>query len=218
MKKTLSVLFAVMVATCFFHLPKAHAVGLGLYGEGGGGTADWSPDHNENFRKSARHFAYGFALDTAPASNSLFNYNLNIGYDTFSNNSKNAWGDADLDGVVMSHNFGFGGLITPHIRLWFGPELRLSWHEGSPNNFSNYTIRTFGVGIGPVLGLNFNVGERLTFILKGGYQFINYYGYGQGQFSHVTNDALSAHKYYYDTREKLFYVAIEILARTSSSK
>jgi hypothetical protein len=217
MKKAVCVLFAVFVVLCSFGVPKAQAAGIGFYGAGGGGTVDWY-QHDERFRKTARHQTYGFVLDTAPASNRLFNYQLNIAYDKFSNNNASAWKDTDLDGFMMSHNFGFGGLITPNIRLWFGPEVRLSWHEGSPNSFPNYTIRTFGIGIGPVVGMNFNVGERLTFALKGGYQFINYYGYGQGQFSHTTNDASSSNHYYYDPREKLFYLALEIMLRTSKDK
>lgn len=218
MKKTVYVLFAVLVVACFINIPQAHAVGLGLYGAGGWGNVDWSPDDHDRFRKRAQHLGYGLALDTAPDSNKLFNYNLNIGYEKFSNKNGNAWGEADLEGVVMSHTFGFGGLITPNIRLWFGPELRASWSEGSPTTFPNYTMRVFGVGVGPALGVNFNVGERLTFVLKGGYQYLSYYGYGRGQFDHVTNTAISSHKYYYDAHEKLFYLAIEILARTSKEK
>jgi hypothetical protein len=215
-------LFAVLAMLCFFGLPDAHAVGLGLYVSGGGGTADWSPDTGADFRKSSEHLSYGFALDTAPASDSLFNYNLNVGYDTFSSkntNHSNAWEKTDLDGFLMSHNFGFGGLITPSIRMWFGPEVRVEWLEGTPSNFSNYKIRIFGLGFGPVIGLNFNFGERLTAVIKAGYQDVRYHGYGNGQYSHTTDSAsASSNNYDYGIREKLVYVTFELLARTSGSK
>jgi hypothetical protein len=220
--KTLSVFFAALVVLCFSALPDAHAVGLGLYGSAGGGPADWSPDRNADFRKTGEHLSYGFALDTAPASSGLFNYNLNIGYDQFSNKNtrhSNAWENTELDGFLMSHNFGFGGLITPLIRAWFGPELRLEWLEGSPDNFSNYKIRLFGFGIGPVLGLNFTLSERLTAVVKMGYQNMQYHGYGRGRYSHATNSAsFGSNDYDYDVREKLFYVTFEFLARTSGSR
>jgi len=220
--KTLKSLFAALAILCFFGLADAHAVGLGLYGSTGGGTADWSPDTDTGFRKSSEHLSYGFALDTSPASDNLFNYNLNIGYDQFSNkNTKrsNAWENTDLDGFLMSHNFGFGGLITSSIRVWFGPELRLEWLEGAPSNFSDFKIRLFGFGIGPVLGLNFNISERLTGVIKVGYQNMQYHGYGRGRFSHATDSAsISSNDYDYDIREKLVYVTFEFLARTSGSK
>lgn len=214
--------FAILAVTCVLGLSDAKAAGFGLYGSTGGGTADWTPDMGPNFRKSIEHQSYGFALDTAPAGDSVFNYNLNIGYDMFSNkNTKksNAWENTDLEGVLMSHNFGFGGMITSDVRLWFGPELRLEWLEGSPSNFADYKIRLFGLGIGPVLGLNFNVGERLTFVVKVGYQNTHYFGIGHGHFSHTTDGASTvSNDYDYDIREKLTYVTLELLARTSSSK
>ncbi len=220
--KTVKLLLAALVILCFFGLPDAHAVGLGLYGSTGGGTADWSPDTGADFRKSSEHLSYGFALDTAPASDNLFNYNLNLGYDRFSSkNTKlsNAWENTDLEGVLMSHNFGFGGLITPSMRLWFGPEVRIEWLEGAPSNFSDYKIRLFGVGFGPVLGLNFNLGERLTGVIKVGYQNQQYHGYGHGRFDPATNSAsIGPHENDYDVREKLVYVTFEFLARTSGSR
>lgn len=220
--KTIKSLFAALALLCFFGLPDAYAVGLGLYGSTGGGTADWSPDTGADFRKSSEHLSYGFALDTAPASDNLFNYNLNVGYDTFSNkNTKhsNAWEKTDLDGFLMSHNFGFGGLITPSTRLWFGPELRIEWLEGAPSNFSDFKIRLFGFGFGPVIGLNFNIGERLTGVFKVGYQNMQYHGYGRGRYDQITDSAsTSSNDYDYDIREKLVYVTFEFLARTSGSR
>jgi hypothetical protein len=210
---------AMMCSVCF---SDAHAAGFGLYGSSGGGTADWSPDSGSDFRKDVEHQSYGFALDTAPASDNLFNYNLNIGYVQFRNikdKDSNAWVNTDLEGLLMSHNFGFGGLLTKNVRLWFGPELQLAWVEGSPSNFPDYKIRLFGIGFGPVLGINFNVGERLTFIIKAGYQNMYYHGYGHGNYSHATNGTSpGSNEYDYGIREKLTYVTVEFLARTSGSR
>jgi hypothetical protein len=221
MRRSIKLFFAVLVMTCSLGLSNAFAAGFGLYGSGGGGNADWSPDSGSDFRKSVEHLSYGFALDTAPAGDNLFNYNLNLGYvkSRNKNNDSNAWEDIDLEGFLMSHNFGFGGMLTKNVRLWFGPELRLAWVGGAPGNFPDYKIRAFGLGIGPVLGINFNVGERLTFVIKTGYQNMHYYGYGHGHYSHATDGASpTSNEYDYDVNEKLFYVTLEFLARTSGSR
>lgn len=220
MKKTMGLFLAIFLLLYFFNSSKAHAIGIGVYGSYGGGTADWNPsaDAVDKFRKNASHLSYGLALDTAPANERIFNYNLSIGHDRFKNRNGNAWGNADLDGVVITNNFGFGGLITKNIRLWAGPEVRVSWSEGSADRFPDFNLRVFGIGVGPSIGVNFNVGERLTFVVKGGYQYMSYFGYGQGMYDHLTNTASSSHRYYYSAHEDLYYVAIEILLRTLSGK
>jgi len=198
---------------CFAGLPEAHAAGAGLYGSLGGGTADWSPDTGHGFRKSVEHQSFGFALDTAPASDDVFNYNLNLGYEEFTNTNNNAWGKANLTGVLFSNCFGFGGKLSSNTRLWFGPELRFEWVDGKPSSANDFTIRLFGAGFGPVIGLNVNTGTHFTFVLKTGFQAMHYYGYGRGKFSHITNTtSATSEKYDYGTSEKLYYVTFEILA------
>jgi hypothetical protein len=206
-------LFMALGVLCFSGLPDAHAAsGAGLYGSLGGGTADWSPDSGARFRKSAEHQSFGFALDTAPASDDVFNYNLNVGYEQFTNTNNNAWGKADLTGFLISNCFGFGGTLGRDAKLWFGPELRLEWLDGKPASVPDFTIRLFGIGFGPVIGLNVNTGDHFTLILKTGFQAMHYYGYGRGPFSHATNAVItSSEKSDYGISEKLYYVTLEIL-------
>jgi hypothetical protein len=212
----------VFLVACIFGLSNANAAGFGFYGTGGLGTADWSGDYDSrisNFRKDTNHLGLGLALDTAPARDNLFNYHMNIGYDRFSNRGGGAWGEADFEGVLLSNNFGFGALINPTTRLWFGPELRLEWAEGSPKQYPDYKINLFGVGIGPVLGLNFNIGQKHTIVVKAGFQYLHYYGEGIGNFAHTTNSqATSSYNYEYDVTEKLYYVSLEFLFRTSGDR
>ena len=198
-----------------------HAAGFGIYGSFGGGNADWSPDFSPTFKKRTEHLGAGLVFDSAPARDKLFNYQLNLGYDQFSNKNANGWGKADFEGFVISNNFGFGGLITPTTRLWFGPELRLEWADGSPSSYSAYNIRMWGLGIGPVLGINFNMGDRTTFFVKAGYQYINYYGTGNGNYSHRTGSSTtpySRNSYDYDVNEKMFYLSIGYLLRTPGER
>jgi hypothetical protein len=221
------ILLIVGIFVAFIFCPMAaRAAGFGIYGSLGGGNADWSPDtgwpwspgDNAVFKKSTEHIGVGLVMDTVPARDRLFNYQLNLGYDQFRNYNRNAWGNAAFNSFVISNNFGFGTLINPTTRMWFGPELRIAWTEGSPDHY-DYKVRLFGIGIGPVIGVNFNYDDLHTFALKAGFQYIQYAGKGDGNFSHSTNLATPAsNAYNYDVTERMFYVTVELMFRTSSDR
>ncbi len=196
----------------------ASAAGFGFYGSFGAGSANWSPDSGPDFKKDTRHLGFGLALDTAPARDRLFNYQLNIGYERASHRNSNAWGNADFDCFVISNDFGFGTLITPTTRLWFGPEVRVEWADGSAS-ISNYKIQMFGLGIGPVIGINFNIGDSQTFVVKAGYLLLNHFAEGDGFYSPVTNTVTTySTRYDYDVSETMAYVTLEFLFRTSDDR
>jgi hypothetical protein len=215
----LKILLIAGIFAAFIFCPMAAwAAGFGFYGSLGGGNADWSPDNDAVFKKSTGHIGAGLVMDTVPARDGLFNYQLNIGYDQFRNNNRNAWGNAAFNSFVISNNFGFGTMIDSTTRLWFGPELRIAWAKGSPDHY-DYKVRLFGIGIGPVLGVNFNYDESHTFALKAGFQYINYGGVGDGRYSHATNAATPySTSYNYDVTERMFYVTLELMFRTSSDR
>jgi hypothetical protein len=221
--KICKTLFMVLSFPCIFGVSNATAAALGFYGTGGLGTADWTVDSGSssstNFRKNTNHLGAGLAMDTVPARDNLFNYHLNIGYDRFSTRGGGAWGNSDFEGILLSNNFGFGTLINPRTRVWFGPEIRLEWANGSPKQYPSFKIRLFGVGIGPVIGVNFNIGDKYTFVVKAGFQYLNYFGEGEGNYSHATNSpSINSNRYDYDVTEKLFYVNLEFLFRTSGDR
>jgi len=221
--KTITVFLLALSVSVVLGASNAHAAGFGFYGSYGAGTADWTVDssysNSTDFSKRTNHLGAGLVMDTAPARDKLFNYQLNIGYDRFSNNNGSAWGPVDFEGVLISNNFGFGGMISPTTRLWFGPELRVELANGSPSSYSNFKIRLFGIGIGPVLGVNFNTGEKQTFAVKAGYQYLHYTGEGNGGYSHENNAATGYSKSYdYDVIEKLVYINLEFLFRTSGDR
>ena len=197
----------------------ADAAGLGVYGSAAGGRADWSPDDAENFKKTTGRLDFGLAMDTAPARGKLFNYNLTVGYGIFRNMNNAAWGNADLDGPIISNSFGFGTLVTPKVRVWLGPEIKVTWVDGHPRDYSNYKINLFGVGKGLVLGVNFNDADKLTTVVKFGFQVFDYVGEGKGFFSHETNSATTSYLWRdYDMREKMFTLTLECLFRTSGDR
>ncbi len=217
MKRIVLFLLLFFTVEGFFH-GNAQAAGFGFYGSVGEGNANWSPESGPDFKKDTSHMGIGLALDTAPARDRLFNYQLNIGYERASHRNSNAWGTANFDCFVISNNFGFGTLITPTTRLWFGPEVRIEWADGSAS-ISNYRIQMFGLGVGPVMGINFNVGDNQTFVVKTGFLFMNYVGEGDGFYSPATNSTTTYSTLYnYDVSEKMFYVTLEFLFRTSDDR
>ncbi len=217
MRRAVLILLFIFLLECLIHRD-AGAAGFGFYGSVGEGNATWSPESGPDFKKDTSHLGFGLALDTAPARDRLFNYQLNIGYERAAHRNSNAWGTADFDCFVISNNFGFGTLITPTTRLWFGPEVRLVWADGSAS-ISSYKIQMFGLGVGPVIGINFNVGDNQTFVVKTGYLLMNYVGEGDGFYSPATNTVTAnSTRYDYDVSEKMVYVTLEFLFRTSDDR
>lgn len=178
----------------------ALAAGFGIYGSiGGDGSATWSDEYNGTSAKDkTAHQGAGFVFDTAVAQDKFFNYQLNLGYDEFTN--KFAGSEVKLGGLMISNSFGFGIVRTEGFRLWMGPEIRFAWPRGSD---SLYDYDFFGGGVGPVLGMNFNLPGTVTFAVKVGYQFMNYEGDSTNTF------------YDLDIKERLIYVNIGILFRST---
>ena len=204
MKKVLWWIASVAIVVCL-GASSASAAGFGVYGSLGSGSADWTLDDwssspNITFDTDSGHQGAGFVLDTAVAKDSFFNYQLNMGYDKFTNKRVGSGEKFELSGLMISNAFGFGIVRTPGFRMWMGPEIRLAWPNGSKDGV-DYDF--FGIGVGPVLGMNFNLPGTVTFAVKAGYQFMNYTGEA---------NASSAD---YDINEKMIYVNIGILFRSS---
>ncbi len=187
----------------------AHAAGFGIYGSAGGdGSATWSYDDYYSSSSSSKvktaHQGAGFVFDTAVARDSFFNYQLNLGYDEFTNKFASSGGEVKLGGLMISNSFGFGIVRTDGFRLWMGPEIRLAWPRGSEQGV-DYDF--FGGGVGPVLGMNFNLPGTVTFVVKAGYQFMTYEGESEDSTTGSTSWDL-------DIKERLIYVNFGILFRS----
>lgn len=162
--------------------PPARAVGLGLYGGGGGGSMTWTidPDDGSDFDEDAdtSHGTFGFVLDTAVSTNSVFNYRLNVGADRFVSEFDDFGPDDwELSGIVIDNAFGFAIVRNRAVRLWVGPQLRIAWYEGHPEGREDdEDIQVAAFGLGPVLGLNLNLGPVVTLALDGGFRWVGYGG------------------------------------------
>jgi hypothetical protein len=167
----------IMSLSCILVTSEVMAYGLGVYGSYGYGWADWKSDSSTSGRleKDAGHYGIGILFDTAVAKDELFNYRLNLGYEKLKARPGEGTLSYDLDGVIIDNDFGFGLIRTKSVRVWVGPELRLQYWRGYTTGSNYHDTNIFGVGIGPVIGLNYHFGPLVSLGLKGGYLY-NYFG------------------------------------------
>ena len=179
MRKSCLVHLLAIVLVSAFMLSESLAMGLGGYYTFGSGSGTWtintegSDDNDIDTDDSGTGF--GFILDTAVAKDKLFNYRLGVGME------KKEYEIDDgptlkVDNFVMDNDFGFGVYRSPNFRLWLGPELKISYGTESVDGL-DYSV--VSIGVGPVVGLNYNIGERLTLGVKSGYLFEYTAGYGE---------------------------------------
>ncbi len=215
--------FFFIVVFSVFSASSAHAVGFGLYGSYGIGSADWDDGSYTDFSTDTNHKSAGISFDSSLSGRRLFNYHMNIGREVMDVKdfiARNAFltipaytSDVELTGISMSHTFGFGGEIAPGIKMWLGPQLYFTWLKGNPSNIPGFKLDGNGVGFGPSLGINFNLPSGLTLVVKAGYLITRYDFDGEGilnsRYIYNTN---------YDVDENFTYVNFEIMFRTPGDR
>jgi hypothetical protein len=188
-------LIPAIIVCCLIAFPitQAGATGLGFYVERAGGSGDWErePDEDtaEDYDSDEDATAFGFVLDTNVARDRIFNDRLQIGYEKWEPKLKlkGSGGEGrklELKGFAMTHDFGFGVLRTRHVRLWLGPELKLGYYTGSPEDYDRYDMWVFKYGVGPVIGANFNIGEVVTLAVKAGFLLQGHVGIGEEDYTY----------------------------------
>jgi hypothetical protein len=163
----------------FFCTSHAQAVGLGF--SVGTGSEEWENDVYNNGNREVSNV--GFVVDTAVARNKVFNYRF-----TFLKEENNAdGGNLDMQGYAMTHDFGFGVVRTKNVRLWLGPELKASYYEDlTQNNGRTTTGDVVGFGAGPVIGLNVNLPQVVSFTFTAAYHIIGFYAGGDSYYDSNT--------------------------------
>ena len=185
MKRLLSIYyFSALFLFCFF-LTESMAAGIGFNVTGGGGSTKWdannwshsSSDKDFHFKTDNERAGIGFLFDTAVGNKRVFNYRLNIGTEAVDYKVKSVYkfnidpnlnGTFETKGRFMSHDFGFKVFERKKLRIWLGPELRLSKIEGKLSGDKNYEVSISSLGLGPVLGVNLNIGKTLSLAIKVG--------------------------------------------------
>lgn len=183
MKRLLSTYFFLALFLFCFFLTDSMAAGVGFNVTGGSGSAKWDAndwshsgsDRDFHMETDNERAGIGFLLDTAVGSQKVFNYRLNIGTEALDYKVKSVYrftidpnlsGKFETKGRFMSHDFGFKVFERKKIRIWLGPEIRLSKVEGKMNGDKNYEISISSFGLGPVLGVNLNIGRTLSLAFK----------------------------------------------------
>ncbi|ALC16302.1 hypothetical protein DSOUD_1523 [Desulfuromonas soudanensis] len=189
-----------------------YAGGIGIFLSGGEVEAKWDGDITA-VDSDGWHRDFGLTIDSNLATDRLFNYRMELGRAEWEIDSFNKPGvDAELDGLVMTHTFGFGGLIAPPLRLWFGPELRFTRIDGELDGETARDIDLFGYGLGAAVGLNYNLPGRLTLAAKSGFVMMRYLGNGPNW------NGSSWQSSDYDIDEDLVYLGVSMYFRTTSNR
>ncbi|WP_419661698.1 uncharacterized protein Dvar_21340 [Desulfosarcina variabilis str. Montpellier] len=218
MKKLFFACLASAFVATFFFTTTASAIGIGFFYELGNASPEWTIEYEDDdhyyyydedeswtrdFDGDRSRRAFGFVLDTTVARDQLFNYRFQIGYETWED-EVSGFGEFDMSGISMSHDFGFGVLRTPAVRLWLGPELRFAYASGDIDRNPYADVYSFEYGIGPVIGANFNIGSTVTLGLKAGYIFSNFLGV-------IENDSHTYEDYDFDgSSTELYFNAVII--------
>ena len=112
---------------------------------------------------------FGLIFDTNLAQDRIFNYRLNLSLEFVDQEVSQAGIENQVQGTnfAVDQTFGFGIIRTPQIRVFVGPSLHLGIggidDEVDVDGFEfDYEQTSFTAGIGPELGVNFNVGRHLT--------------------------------------------------------
>ena len=133
-------------------------------------SEEWENDILNNGDRDVSNV--GFVVDTAVARNKVFNYRF-----TFLKEENNAdGGRLDMQGYAMTHDFGFGVVRTKNVRLWLGPQLKGSYYDDiTLNSGGTTTGDVVGFGVGPVIGLNVNLPQVVSFSFTAAYHIIGFY-------------------------------------------
>jgi hypothetical protein len=98
----------------------------------------------------------------------VFNYRLNVGYERIHEESRSGV-EVISNGGALSNTFGFGIVRTDTMRVWLGPALRLGFDV---RENTSGDVWDFDFGGGPVVGVNFHLGDRVSIGLTGGYHYM----------------------------------------------
>ena len=192
MKRMLAINCLAVFLLCNFFTTEARAIGIGLNLTGGGGISEWEIEQDFFPYKIDKDVdvargGIGFIFDTTVSKNRLFNYRLNIGSEA-AEYDIDGGGTFDTRGWFMAHDFGFGLIRKKNLRLWAGPEVRLSYSQGERETDSNTELYMATIGVGPVIGLNLNFRNSVSLTLKVGALSMGGGGYIEDKTSGLDQD------------------------------
>ena len=210
--KKITTLLIILALLTFFSLPiDSFATGLGIQIPAiGSGTSSATSGNEELTDTDNSHFGFAFVFDTKVANPGVFNYRLQIGYESFKLDNDTYYSilkdpDDDLSRFSADNTFGFAVLQTRIVRLWIGPQIRLSYLTYSDTFID---LNLFGIGLAPVIGANFNMGRFFTLSPELGYRFSSYSGLISTTDAWITEDSEP-----YKLSNSEFFIKLNIIIR-----
>lgn len=196
MKNTLRIVSFMVLSLIYTN---AYAFGIGLYATlTNSGDADWeNTSFNSAVNKDLDQKEFGFMLDTAIATNRLFNYRLQLAIVDVS------YDNIEMDGFVLTNTFGFGVVRNSDLRFWIGPQVGFKYLESKDN--TDIELVTFDLGA--ATGLNYHLGSNISLTAEAGYKL----GYGGATDNSSTSS--STDDFDYDINENRFFVNVGLLFR-----
>lgn len=166
---------AVMLMICSLTcVQNVEAFGLGISGGYGAGKAEHTYKQATTYGGDVKYnydterMSIGVVMDTNLSKDKLFNYRLGLSYEA--EDFERTGFKYRAHGGCIENDFGFGIIRDDSIRLWIGPELRISYFEKDWGNGVKTSLAE--VGMGPVVGLNININPGITLAAKAGYMII----------------------------------------------
>ncbi len=168
-KLFLAILFVLSIQTGMY------AVGIGIYGNYNYGSLepkfDDSDSSDDNAKLKSTLMGGGLVLDTAVASDSLFNYRLQIGGGMLNFKDDETESEFETYQISCFNNFGFGVVRTDIIRFWLGAQIGGHYFIGKHKEYDKLAIAGYGGTVGPVLGVNLHLGKFVSIGIDGGYRY-----------------------------------------------
>lgn len=167
---------------------EAYSYGVGAYASIGSGSFRFKELEKDSSSRSDvnSYLGGGILFDTAVAEDELFNYRVNLGFEIWKRDfALNE--DTGRSHITLYNSFGFGIFRRQWMRLWLGPQLGLQYLKQSATG-SSYRHEGFGMTLGAMAGLNFNLGRDFSIGLDGG---------GRYRFSYMGSDRREAYDFFH---------------------
>lgn len=190
--RRLGTMLAVTLATVLCRAAVAPAIGVGFYASAGAGISDWEGAGLVSGRESL-HGGYGVVLDSdlhlAP-----FAYRLALGFEGIDTGVAAGLPRTSLTGFVVDQDITLDLAGPGPVRLRVGPELRLGYFSADGEAGPDGDL--VALGLGPVLGMDFDIGPRMTVSWKLGYLLTGYASDSRSSFGHHSGAEVGeAHAY-----------------------
>jgi hypothetical protein len=165
--------FALTAIVLMLCSSQAYAIGLGFIV--GGSYENWRVNKDvegsdPNYRGDRRVINWGGVFDTTVRKDRYLGYRLTVRME------KNNGGKIDMQGLSATHDLTLGLVRTKTMRVWVGPELKLTYYNELTLNTNEDVVYNssdgigqsglgdvWGFGFGPAVGLNIHRQKLLSF-------------------------------------------------------